>query len=156
MRHLRHDMRDSVAPSVFWAQAATHACDVLNHATCPLGSTNSTYELATGLVPTVMDILPFGCRMYALIPKPLVGKTNPAKARSWIGINLGRRANMVKAYNVWIPTTATIVSTSKVYYNEHNTLKRREAHGDLTREVPGSRGAHGPREPPVRLTEAHT
>ena len=110
-------MRDSGAPDAFWPFAAAHACDVLNHTSRPDGSALSTFELATGNVPKIMDILPFGCKTYALIPSPRVGKMNPAKPRSWSGINLGRRLDITKALRVWVPTDSSIITSSNAYYN---------------------------------------
>ncbi len=82
MRLLFLDMGDSGAPASFWSYAAAHACDVLNNTSRPSGCTKSSTELVTGSQPKIMRILPFGCKIYALIPAQRVGKTNPARSRS--------------------------------------------------------------------------
>ena len=73
----------------FWPYAAEHAVDILNRVMGPPGSKKSSYEIATGMVPKVMSIMPFGCRAYAIKPPVELAKTFiPSKA--WRGMNLGR------------------------------------------------------------------
>ncbi len=118
MRLLSLDMRDSGAPASFWPYAAAHACDVLNNTSRPSGCTKSSSELVTGSRPKVMRILPFGCKIYALIPAQRVGKANPARPRSWLSVNLGRRPEIIMSYFIWVPSTSTLVTTSEVYFND--------------------------------------
>eukprot|EP00965_Chrysotila_dentata_P048919 1623235-Pleurochrysis_carterae.AAC.1 len=64
-----------------------------------------------------MSILPFGCRAFAVKPRPAYSKAR-MDTRAWVGINLGRSWQSPGAYNVWVPSTGKVVTTSDVYFNE--------------------------------------
>ena len=64
-----------------------------------------------------MDIMPFGCRNYAVKPTAAVRKTN-LESHAWVGINLGLEADTPGAYNVWLPNVGRKVVTSEVYFDE--------------------------------------
>eukprot|EP00965_Chrysotila_dentata_P045658 1516885-Pleurochrysis_carterae.AAC.1 len=64
-----------------------------------------------------MSILPFGCRAFAVKPRPAYSKTR-MDPRAWIGMNLGRSWLSPGAYNVWVPSANKVVTTSDVYFNE--------------------------------------
>ena len=87
---IRTSLLSSGAPASFWAYAALHACDILNRTTGPPGSSMSSHEALTGAKPSVMDILPFGCRTYVVQPRVLDGFSRAEDAPSWLGINLGK------------------------------------------------------------------
>ena len=98
----------------FWPFAFQMAFDVLNRATGPAGGGDegpSSYELLTGEKPRVMNILPFGCRAYAVKPRAQYSKTT-IDPRAWVGVNMGRSARSPGAYEVYIPGTGRIVTTS--------------------------------------------
>ena len=112
-----------VASSVtvtYWPFAFQMAVDVLNRATGPAGHGTegpSSYELLTGEKPRVMNILPFGCRAYAVKPRSQYSKTT-IDPRAWVGVNLGRSARSPGAYEIYVPGTGRIVTTSDVYFQE--------------------------------------
>ena len=112
-----------VASSVavtYWPFAFQMAVDVLNRATGPAGNGAegpSSYELLTGEKPRVMNILPFGCRAYAVKPRSQYSKTT-IDPRAWVGVNLGRSARSPGAYEIYVPGTGRIVTTSDVYFQE--------------------------------------
>eukprot|EP00965_Chrysotila_dentata_P124798 4126168-Pleurochrysis_carterae.AAC.1 len=64
-----------------------------------------------------MSIMPFGCRAFAVKPRPAYSKTR-MEPRAWVGINLGRSASSPGAYHVWIPQDGRVVLSSDVYFNE--------------------------------------
>eukprot|EP00965_Chrysotila_dentata_P069509 2296199-Pleurochrysis_carterae.AAC.1 len=49
----------------------------------------TSYELLTGDKPRVMSTMPFGCRAFAVKPRPEYSKAR-IEPRAWVGINLGR------------------------------------------------------------------
>eukprot|EP00965_Chrysotila_dentata_P031283 1041631-Pleurochrysis_carterae.AAC.1 len=61
-----------------------HSVDMLNRTSTAPGGEKTSYELVTGNKPSVMDIMPFGCKAFAVKPRSAVSKTrmNP---RAWVG-----------------------------------------------------------------------
>eukprot|EP00965_Chrysotila_dentata_P018914 630373-Pleurochrysis_carterae.AAC.1 len=53
------------APISYWDFAVLHAVDVLNRTSTPPGGTQTSYELVTGDKPSILAIMPFGCKAYA-------------------------------------------------------------------------------------------
>eukprot|EP00965_Chrysotila_dentata_P110890 3664782-Pleurochrysis_carterae.AAC.1 len=90
----------SGSPIAFWDFAATDAVDILNRTSGPPNTNSSSYELLTGEKPRVMNILPFGCRAYAVKPRQSFSKTH-MDPRAWVGMNLGRSVRSPGAYNIW-------------------------------------------------------
>ena len=117
MSQVRSNLVASGAPISFWSYAALHSVEVLNRVRGPPGNKKSSYEILNGTRPTVMDILPFGCRAYAVKPSASIRKTN-IEPHAWVGINLGLEASTPGAYNVWIPDVGRIVATTEVYFDE--------------------------------------
>eukprot|EP00965_Chrysotila_dentata_P002156 70955-Pleurochrysis_carterae.AAC.1 len=72
----------SGAPTGFWNHAALQAVDVLNRTSGPPNTNASSYELLVGEKPRVMSILPFGCRAFAVKPRPAYSKTR-MDTRAW-------------------------------------------------------------------------
>ena len=64
-----------------------------------------------------MNILPFGCRAFAVKPRSQYSKTT-IDPRAWVGVNLGRSARSPGAYEIYVPGTGRIVTTSDVYFQE--------------------------------------
>eukprot|EP00965_Chrysotila_dentata_P118870 3930895-Pleurochrysis_carterae.AAC.1 len=103
MELARSNLVASNAPSSFWSYAVLHAADVLNRTTGPPPRLSfSSYELLTGAKPKIMPILPFGCRAFAVKPRPAFSKTR-MEPRAWVGINLGRSLLSPGAYHIWVP-----------------------------------------------------
>ena len=62
MENARAHMVASSCPIGFCPHAVEHAVDILNRATGPTGSNQSSFELLELKKPKVLSILPFGCR----------------------------------------------------------------------------------------------
>eukprot|EP00965_Chrysotila_dentata_P005360 176570-Pleurochrysis_carterae.AAC.1 len=100
MELARANLVASNAPTSFWTYAVLHATEVLNRTTGPPPRLSiSSYEALTGRKPRVMPILPFGCRAYAVKPRPSFSKTR-MEPRAWMGMNLGRSLLSPGAYHI--------------------------------------------------------
>eukprot|EP00965_Chrysotila_dentata_P112394 3715674-Pleurochrysis_carterae.AAC.1 len=118
MELARANLVASKAPASFWTFAVLHATDVLNRTTGPPPRLSmSSYEALTGRKPRIMPILPFGCRAYAVKPRPSFSKTR-MEPRAWMGMNLGRSLLSPGAYHIWVPSVPRVVTTSDVYFDE--------------------------------------
>eukprot|EP00965_Chrysotila_dentata_P072964 2411853-Pleurochrysis_carterae.AAC.1 len=60
--------------------------------------------------------MPFGCKSYAVKPRPTVSKTR-MEPRAWIGVNLGLSSQSPGAYQIFVPVLRVVV-TSDVYFDE--------------------------------------
>eukprot|EP00965_Chrysotila_dentata_P034923 1162397-Pleurochrysis_carterae.AAC.1 len=107
----------SNAPVSFWDHATLQAVDILNRTTGPPNTNATAYEMLTGDKPRVMSIMPFGCRAFAVKPRPAYSKTR-MEPRAWVGMNLGRSRLSPGAYDIWIPSAGKVVTTSDVYFDE--------------------------------------
>ena len=94
-----------------------HAIDVLNRVRFPPDSDMSAYETVTGDKPRIMQIMPFGCKVYAVKPPGSISKTN-IDSRAWIGMNLGRDLSTPGGYRVWMPSTGRLFVTSELYFED--------------------------------------
>ena len=115
------------------ATPVEHAGDVLNRTTGPpydgkeLGSPGdrgtdsvafmTSHQHVTGEPPKILNILPLGCRAYAVKPRNAFVKSGFA-SRGWIGVNLGRSYTILSAYNVWLPEQKKVIQTPEVYFDE--------------------------------------
>eukprot|EP00965_Chrysotila_dentata_P183468 6058552-Pleurochrysis_carterae.AAC.1 len=93
----------SGSPIGFWDHAVLHAVDILNRTTGPPNTNASSYELLVGDKPRIMSILPYGCRAFAVKPRPAYSKAR-MDSRAWVGVNLGRSWLSPGAYNIWVPS----------------------------------------------------
>jgi hypothetical protein len=98
------------------------AVDVLNRTSGP-EPTVTSYEMLTGVKPRVMNIMPFGCRAFAVKPREQYSKTD-IDPRAWVGVNLGCSLSTPGAYRVYLPETGRVLLTSEVYFWE-NLFPRR-------------------------------
>eukprot|EP00965_Chrysotila_dentata_P118572 3920246-Pleurochrysis_carterae.AAC.1 len=73
-----------------------------------------------------MPILPFGCRAFAVKPRPAYSKTR-IEPRAWVGINLSRSLTTPGAYNIYVPSVPRVVLTSEVYFDKNSYLWRSAA-----------------------------
>ena len=99
-------------PAKFWPFAFDMAVDVLNRTSGPEEKVTS-YEMLTGNKPRIMNIMPFGCRAFAVKPREQYSKTD-LDPRAWVGVNLGRSLSTPGAYRVYIPETRRVLLTSEV------------------------------------------
>eukprot|EP00965_Chrysotila_dentata_P103955 3432685-Pleurochrysis_carterae.AAC.1 len=87
MELARSSLVAASAPITFWDFAVLHAVDVLNRTTTPPNVNQSSFEIVTGDKPSILGIMPFGCKAYAVKPRPAVSKTR-IEPRAWVGVNL--------------------------------------------------------------------
>ena len=116
----RSYLTNSAVSVTHWPHAFEMAVDVLNRTTGPTvnGKTTATsYELLTGKTPKLLQIMPFGCRAFAVKPRSMFSKTD-IDPRAWVGINLGRSSSSPGAYHIYVPSLKRIVTTGEVYFQE--------------------------------------
>ena len=135
MEQTRVNLVASQLPISFWAYAATHGIDVLNRTTGPPGSDLTSYEIMFGERPKIMGIMPFGIRAHVVKPASFVRKTI-IDAHAWPGTNLGRSASSPGAYNVWVPSTGRVHTSSDVYFTERLFPHRAEGDRFVGPDVP--------------------
>eukprot|EP00965_Chrysotila_dentata_P071058 2348120-Pleurochrysis_carterae.AAC.1 len=68
MELARSNLIAASAPIGFWDHAVQHAVDVLNRTSTPPGGTQTSLEIITGIKPSIMGIMPFGCKAFAVKP----------------------------------------------------------------------------------------
>eukprot|EP00966_Prymnesium_polylepis_P027121 627342-Prymnesium_polylepis.1 len=68
MNLARSYLAGSALGPTWWPYAVEMAIDVLNRTSGPEPSVTS-YEMLTGHRPKVMNIMPFGCRAFAVKPR---------------------------------------------------------------------------------------
>eukprot|EP00965_Chrysotila_dentata_P010652 346558-Pleurochrysis_carterae.AAC.1 len=69
MELARSSLVAASAPTSYWDFAVQHAVDVLNHTSTPPDASQTSFELVTGNKPSVLGIMPFGCKAYAVKPR---------------------------------------------------------------------------------------
>ena len=74
-------------------------------------------EKVTGHKPKILNIMPIGCRAYAVKPPTAYTKSG-FESRAWAGICLGRSSTIPGAYNIWLPSQGKLIQTSEVYFDE--------------------------------------
>ena len=117
MEMVRAALVASNSPVSFWDHAALHVVDILNRVYGPPGSSKSSFEETFGEKPKIMDIMPFGCRVYAVRARRDVSKTD-LDSHAWVGINLGKAPRQPGAYKVWLPQYSKLMVTSDVWFDE--------------------------------------
>ena len=94
---------------------------MLNRTTGPPDSDLSSFEVMRGEQAEIMGILPF--RWSAHVDRRPAKGVHPQKgvidAHAWVGANLGRSSCLPGAYNIWVPSTGRVHTSSNVYFTEH-------------------------------------
>ncbi|GJQ92616.1 putative ribonuclease H-like domain-containing protein [Tanacetum coccineum] len=67
-------LADSFLPTMFWTEAVATACYVLNRVLVTNPHNKTSYELLTGIVPTISYLKPFGCHVTILNTIDQLGK----------------------------------------------------------------------------------
>eukprot|EP00965_Chrysotila_dentata_P105649 3489587-Pleurochrysis_carterae.AAC.2 len=83
MELARSNLVAASAPTCFWDFAVLHAVDILNRTSTPPGGDKSSYEMVTGDKPSIMGIMPFGCKTFAVKPKATLSKTRMESRMGW-------------------------------------------------------------------------
>ena len=122
MEVVRATREASACPIGFWPHMVEHAVDVLNRVTGPpidsVHELKSAYEVVTGEKPKILNVMPVGCRAYAVKPPTAYTKSG-FESRAWAGICLGRSSTIPGAYNIWLPCSQhKLIQTSEVYFDE--------------------------------------
>ena len=127
MEIVRATREASACPVSFWPHLVEHSVDVLNRTTGPPhvaynadGASvdrQCSLEIVTGQKPKILNIMPIGCRAYAVKPPNAYTKSG-FESRAWAGICLGRSCTISGAYNIWLPSLQKLIQTSEVYFDE--------------------------------------
>ena len=127
MEIVRATREASACPISFWPHLVEHAVDVLNRTTGPPHVVYNaegndvrdkcSLEVVTGQKPKILNIMPIGCRAYAVKPPNAYTKSG-FESRAWAGICLGRSTTVSGAYNIWLPSLQKLIQTSEVYFDE--------------------------------------
>ena len=127
MEIVRATREASACPISFWPHLVEHSVDVLNRTTGPphvVYNADGTsvdrqcsLEIVTGQKPKILNIMPIGCRAYAVKPPNAYTKSG-FESRAWAGICLGRSCTISGAYNIWLPSLQKLIQTSEVYFDE--------------------------------------
>ncbi|GKF76659.1 putative ribonuclease H-like domain-containing protein, partial [Tanacetum coccineum] len=67
-------LADSKLPTMFWTEAVSTACYVLNRVSITNPYTKTPYELISGKVPQIGHLKPFGCQVTILNTSDHLGK----------------------------------------------------------------------------------
>eukprot|EP00965_Chrysotila_dentata_P075323 2487353-Pleurochrysis_carterae.AAC.7 len=84
MELARSNLVAASAPIHYWNFAVQHPVDILNRISTPPGGSQTSFEIVTGEKPSIMGIMPFGCKAFAVKPKPTVLKSR-MDSRAWVG-----------------------------------------------------------------------
>nr|GFA17358.1 ribonuclease H-like domain, reverse transcriptase, RNA-dependent DNA polymerase [Tanacetum cinerariifolium] len=70
----RSMLADSKLPTMFWTEAVSTACYVLNRVSITNPHNKTPYELLSGKIPNIRNLKPFGCQMTILNTSDHLGK----------------------------------------------------------------------------------
>eukprot|EP00965_Chrysotila_dentata_P059997 1989998-Pleurochrysis_carterae.AAC.1 len=65
MELARSNLVAASAPVYYWDFAVQHAVDILNRTSTPPGGCQPSFEIVTGEKPSILGIMPFGCKAFA-------------------------------------------------------------------------------------------
>nr|GEX75407.1 retrovirus-related Pol polyprotein from transposon TNT 1-94 [Tanacetum cinerariifolium] len=105
---------DSKLPTMFWTEAVSTACYVLNRMSITNPHNKTPYELLSGKVPNISHLKPFGCQVTILNTSDHLGKFE-GKANE--GFLVGYAANS-KAYRVYNLSSKKVKETLNLRYLE--------------------------------------
>ncbi|GJW30001.1 putative ribonuclease H-like domain-containing protein [Tanacetum coccineum] len=90
-------LADSKLPTMFWTEAVSTACYVLNRVSITNPHNKTPYELISGKVPQISHLKPFGCQVTILNTSDYLGKF---EGKADEGYLVGYASNS-KAYRVY-------------------------------------------------------
>nr|GEW86105.1 uncharacterized mitochondrial protein AtMg00810-like [Tanacetum cinerariifolium] len=105
---------DSKLPTMFWTEAVSTACYILNRVSITSPHNKTPYELLSGKVPNISHLKPFGCHVTILITSDHLGKF---KGKASEGFLIGYAANS-KAYGVYNLSSKKVKETLNLRYLE--------------------------------------
>nr|GEV72089.1 ribonuclease H-like domain-containing protein [Tanacetum cinerariifolium] len=107
-------LADSKLPTMFWTEAVSTACYVLNRVSITNPHNKTPYELLFGKVPNVRHLKPFGCQVTILNTSDHLGKF---KGKANGGFLVGYAAHS-KAYRVYNLSSKKVEETLNLRYLE--------------------------------------
>ncbi|GJR27786.1 putative ribonuclease H-like domain-containing protein [Tanacetum coccineum] len=107
-------LADSKLPTMFWTEAVSTACYVLNRVLVTRPHTKTPYELLSGKVPNISHLKPFGCHVTILNTSDHLGKF---EGKADEGFLVGYSAHS-KAYRVYNLSNKKIEETLNLRYME--------------------------------------
>ncbi|GKD00456.1 retrovirus-related pol polyprotein from transposon TNT 1-94, partial [Tanacetum coccineum] len=105
---------DSKLPTMFWTEAVSTACYVLNRVLVTRPHNKTPYELLSGKVPNISHLKPFGCHVTILNTSDHLGKF---EGKADEGFLVGYSAHS-KAYRVYNLSNKKIEETLNLRYME--------------------------------------
>nr|GFA68059.1 retrovirus-related Pol polyprotein from transposon TNT 1-94 [Tanacetum cinerariifolium] len=110
----RSMLADSKLPTMFWTEAVSTACYVLNRVSITNPHNKTPYELLSGKVPNIRNLKPFGCQVTILNTSDNLGKF---KRKANDGFLVGYAAHS-KAYRVYNLSSKKVEETLNLRYLE--------------------------------------
>ncbi|GKA83874.1 putative ribonuclease H-like domain-containing protein, partial [Tanacetum coccineum] len=107
-------LADSKLPTMFWTEAVSTACYVLNRVLLTKPHNKTPYELVSGKVPNISHLKPFGCLVTILNTSDHLGKF---EGKADEGFIVGYAAHS-KAYRVYNLSSKKIEETLNLRYLE--------------------------------------
>ncbi|GJZ47688.1 putative ribonuclease H-like domain-containing protein, partial [Tanacetum coccineum] len=107
-------LADSKLPTMFWTEAVSTACYVLNRVLVTKPHNKTPYELVSGKVPNISHLKPFGCLVTILNTSDHLGKF---EGKADEGFIVGYAAHS-KAYRVYNLSSKKIEETLNLRYLE--------------------------------------
>ncbi|GJR42909.1 putative ribonuclease H-like domain-containing protein [Tanacetum coccineum] len=107
-------LADSMLPTMFWTEAVSTACYVLNRVLVTKPHNKTPYELVSGKVPNISHLKPFGCLVTILNTSDHLGKF---EGKADEGFIVGYAAHS-KAYRVYNLSSKKIEETLNLRYLE--------------------------------------
>ena len=92
-------LADSKLPTMFWTEAVSTACYVLNRVSITQPHNKTPYELVTGKLPVISYFKPFGCHVTILNTSDHLGKFE-GKADEGFVIGYSSHSKAYRVYNV--------------------------------------------------------
>ena len=124
---MRCMLHDSNMEAKFWAEAVNTAVYIRNR--CPASTFASAsgvltdmitpFEAWTGTKPDISHLRPFGCKVYAHVPKQ---KRNKLEAKSKEYRLLGYMASTNKIWRVWDEESQKEIAVTDVVFDEGNSI----------------------------------
>ncbi|GJW63934.1 putative ribonuclease H-like domain-containing protein [Tanacetum coccineum] len=113
-------LADSKLPTMFWTEAVSTACYVLNRVLVTSPHNKTPYELLSGKVPNISHLKPFGCHVTILNTSDHLGKF---EGKADEGFIVGYAAHS-KPYRVYNLSNKKIEETLNLRYFEDNLMFR--------------------------------
>ncbi|GJX28644.1 putative ribonuclease H-like domain-containing protein [Tanacetum coccineum] len=123
-------LADSKLPTMFWTEAVSTACYVLNRVLVTKPHNKTPYELVSGKVPNISHLKPFGCLVTILNTSDHLGKF---EGKADEGFIVGYAAHS-KAYRVYNLSSKKIEETLNLRYLEDKPNVQGLGHEWYTRD----------------------